>query len=478
MKKMTMLFFIAVFLLFAPVFHVPVFYATAIAAEQPTTGGGGGGSSTDVVSYFEPYIIYEVGSPKPETVAIGDINGDGRNDVAMTVGYSYGNADNFKIFVYLQDENGGLAEPVKMDSSCQSASRPTSIDIGDINNGGFNEIIVTCFRDNITVFSVDPYDFSPENYMHWSYSTAESYMTELADLYDNGVNEMIAAGHGTNTATIFAQELLGDVIHPPYEIFNPTVFSVDHNGREDLAVGDVDNNGLKDVVVMSGQGFGYNFGILHQQVDGWSDPVYYGEVNSGDDLSHGIAVGDINGDGKDDVMATRGGNKPYSFIDVYIQDDAGGLLPATTYPSYDLPYAVQVSQVDYNGRNDLIVLHQGWMAVGVYLQDENGELLSEELYTIPMAQNSNPKAMAVGDINGDGLDDVVVAADTGLAILYHSLRVPDISGCIEVDNGSVDSVMLWQQESKQVAKMDQNGCYEFYDTVSGKFAVILMGEIN
>ena len=52
---------------------------------------------------FKPYINYKTGS-YPEAVAIGDVNGDGKNDVVMTTSYNF---DPEKELVYQQIRGEG-----------------------------------------------------------------------------------------------------------------------------------------------------------------------------------------------------------------------------------------------------------------------------------------------------------------------------------------------------------------------------------
>jgi len=66
----------------------------------------------------------------------------------------------------------------------------------------------------------------------------------------------------------------------------------------------------------------------------------------------------------------------------------------------------------------VVVVHTGWLAVGVYRQLASARGLgAEERYSFPYI-NWGPDRIAVGDVNGDGRPDVV-GVDAKLAILYH-----------------------------------------------------------
>lgn len=117
-------------------------------------------------------------------------------------------------------------------------------------------------------------------------------------------------------------------------------------------------------------------------------------------------------------MVSYGGNSPYARIAVFPQNGAGTLDPAQSLASYDIPEPVQVHDVNGDGLDDVVVLHGGWYKLGVYLQNPDGTLAAEELYPVPYATHYNPHGLAIGDINGDGKPDVAIADyNNGLVLL-------------------------------------------------------------
>ncbi|MFN7147281.1 MAG: hypothetical protein ACK4YP_26170, partial [Myxococcota bacterium] len=76
-----------------------------------------------------------------------------------------------------------------------------------------------------------------------------------------------------------------------------------------------------------------------------------------------------------------------------------------------------VADVDTDGLDDVVVTHDGWGCVGVYLQTEHG-LGAEDLYTVPSVSAYDPYGIGVGDFDGDACRDVVLADyENGLVVL-------------------------------------------------------------
>jgi hypothetical protein len=86
--------------------------------------------------------------------------------------------------------------------------------------------------------------------------------------------------------------------------------------------------------------------------------------------------------------------------------------------SYDIPEPVAVADVDGDARADIVTAHGGWNALGVYRQNNRGQLLDEQLFTVPYASHYHPRSLAVGDVTGDGRADVLLADyNNGLVLL-------------------------------------------------------------
>ncbi len=123
-----------------------------------------------------------------------------------------------------------------------------------------------------------------------------------------------------------------------------------------------------------------------------------------------IAIGDVDGDLLNDLVITdpgpTGGMTPT--VNVLRQDPAnhGSFLAADSYPiaAQDLPQSILLVDLQGSGKLDIVI--GGLNTVTVLLHDpaNPGKFLPASMYTAPGANE-----IAVGDVNGDGKLDIIVA---------------------------------------------------------------------
>ncbi len=206
----------------------------------------------------------------------------------------------------------------------------------------------------------------------------------------------------------------GGGLAAPVPIFGP------HAGWNALKIADINGDGRKDIVVGSQQNLpAQRLGVLLQRADGSFEPPHYPPYAFGPFAPAGIGVLDVNGDGTKDIVATQAWNQPNARL-IVLFNQGGSYANSIEVPSYDIPEPVRIADVNMDGFEDVVVLHGGWNEAGVYTRAPGGGLDAELLFPIPYASHYGPQGLAIGDVNGDGRPDLVIADyNSGLVLLYN-----------------------------------------------------------
>jgi hypothetical protein len=380
---------------------VALLVGALVVGAAPVMTASAATAAADEPPLFGEHVAYATGL-RPEAVAVVDADDDGRQDVLVATAEV--GQDN-ELIVFLQQPDGTLTEHERLPIG---SGRAGSIAVGDLTGDGVDEVAVAVRGSGIQVFR----RYAPGGYDTWRIlPTPDDLRVRIGDVTGDGNNELVSLGWGTNTVTVHRQQ-------PGGGFGVPEVHAALHSGYDDLELGDVTGDGRTDVVVMSGQTYATpNLSVLRQRPDGSLAPAVAYTLPTANTLTNGIGVGDVTGDGRADVVASFGGNRPSSGIAVFAS--AGDQLATpTTMPSYDIPQPVVVADVDGDGRDDVVVLHGGWNRAGVYRQAADGSLAPEELFPIPYASHYAPHGLAVGDVTGNGHPDLVIAdGNHGLVVL-------------------------------------------------------------
>src|SRR4051812_19264266 len=114
----------------------------------------------------------------------------------------------------------------------------------------------------------------------------------------------------------------------------------------------------------------------------------------------GIALGDFNKDGKQDLVTA---NRIDASVSVLLGFGTGKFKKAVTYKTGSNPWAVVVADFNQDGKVDLATVNSGGSSVSVLFGNGDGSFGRPINTTVPRS----PRSIAVGDFNGDGLPDLV-----------------------------------------------------------------------
>jgi hypothetical protein len=343
-------------------------------------------------------MMLPTGSSSCSAVASGDLNHDGRTDVAVVTN-EYSNS---KLIVFLQDAAGNLSLSDTYTMGSQQSMTGSSIATGDINGDGRDDVIAAGGQGLCTF--LQSADGKLDAFI--SYPDANSSLrVAVGDFNSDGRKDVAALAWGTDQVSVFLQKRDGTLDSPMH-------YTALHDGYDDLKVGDVNSDGIDDIVVMSGQGWVPNFSVLTAlRTGGFATTASY--QYAAQELSGSVAIGDINGDGRNDIALSVWLN--HDTISAFLQNAQGWLDRGKDMGNISAN-AMQFGDMDGDGRPDLVGSSSG--RISIFAHGADGKLGNPVTYNVPYG-STNPHALALGDVNNDGALDVVFIDSSNLVVVLN-----------------------------------------------------------
>ncbi len=376
---------------------------------------------------FQAAVNYTSGGLSPSSVVVGDVNGDGKPD--LLVGNIYmgnGNYSRGSVGLLLGNGDGTFLGPVSFDSGGEYAY---GVAVGDINGDGKLDLFVanfcadsTCASGGVAVF-LGKGDGSFQPVVTYGSGGLDSYSVAVGDVNEDGKPDLLVANYYSADGNYYSNGTVGVLLGNGDGTFQAAVsYGSGGSGPVSLAVGDVNGDGKPDLLVAnqcSNRNNSNSCTGLLTVLLGSGDGKFQAAVSyaSGGASPSSIVLADINGDEKPDVLISNqcarldgdcAGN-----ISVLLGKGDGSFPAAINYGSGgQTPYSVAVADVNGDGKPDVVVANQCASSdctngtVGVLFGKGNstfGRVVSYE------SGGYQASWVAVADVSGDGRPDLLVA---------------------------------------------------------------------
>jgi len=355
------------------------------------------------------------------TVAVGDLNGDGRIDIVDSIYFTGDSApDPGWVSTRIQSATtlGHYDDPVQN----AAGLNPANLVVARLSATGNPGVVVANLQLAPAVAPANTVSvLFPDPSMAGAFKTPVSLPlgarnpsgVAVADLTGDGLPDVLVAADGANTVLLFAQQTPGGTFAAPVPLTVGGVPSA-------VAIGDVDGDGLADIVVATGAN---TVSVLIQNpgAPGTFKPFVDYPVGSN---PVAVSLADL-GDGHLSILTANYGtglNPTTKGLSILMQaESAGTFLAATTLDTGDAyTSGLAVGDLLGQGRQDIAVANQGLPgnpgSVSVFLH-----ATAPGAFQAPVGYMGvfGPGSVAIGDIDGDGKPDLVIG-DGGLFVRYQS----------------------------------------------------------
>lgn len=259
----------------------------------------------------------------------------------------------------------------------------------------------------------------------------------LEDLDNDGKPDLIVANRIDNTISIYRNTAVAGSLSATS--FAAPVHLVTGTSPVSIAVADVDGDGKRDIAVSEQNNFTVslfrNIATAGSITTGSFDAkvgFYQGST------PRGIALADIDGDGAPDLIVAQSQQNRFS---VRRNTASPGSITANSFgaPAYfSTSSATEIVTADLDGDGKLDIIARGESsnnALVFHNVASMGSITATSLTPALELQSDNaPNDVAIGDIDGDGRQDIVVSAGTDMRA-YRNVSAPGV-----LDNGSFPDV--------------------------------------
>jgi hypothetical protein len=349
---------------------------------------------------FAPTMNYIVGA-SPSSVAVADINGDGRLDLI------YANANN-NTLTALTNNGGGI---FGSNATYSVGNFPSSVVAADIKGNGKVALICANALDRtLTVLTNNGNGVFGSNATYIVASSPASPLSIVAvDVNGDGKLDLVCGNHA-----LFGSILI--LTNNGSGIFGSNA-TYGANGECTLIkAADVNGDGAPDIICLNPGSTPCTLFVLTNNGSGafGSNATY--AVDNFDTSS--FVVADVNGDSKRDIVYAN----PFANTLSVLTNNGSGVFGSNATYTVSSPGAVTAADINGDGMPDLICANVNSNTVTVLTNNGSGIFGLASTNTV----GGSPDSVITADVNNDGKLDLICAnqSSNSLSVLINTSTFP------------------------------------------------------
>jgi len=359
----------------------------------------------------------------------GDLNGDGFDDYIVGA-WTYGDFVTGRAYVFFGSANPDTIPDLVLNGFSDYSRFGTSVcGAGDINADGYDDIIIGAPEYNSSQGRVYIYfGGSIMDTIHDVQMTGAASLNRFGqavstagDMNGDGFSDVIVGIPGTSSNRGRINVYYGG---NPMDTIVDLIYSGtvpdEQFGHSVSDAGDVNNDGYSDVIFGAPGYAGYKGLAIVMLGNNNGIFAIFGD-NTGDQLGQSVSgAGDINGDGYSEVVigAPYAGNygKAYISYGSYFPDSSKDIEFTGEYFMFGNSVS-DAGDVNNDGYDDFIICEEQFLGGSGRAFIYFGGFQPDNIHDINLNYNSSGERFGIasssgGDINSDGLDDILVGAYT------------------------------------------------------------------
>jgi uncharacterized protein YjdB len=325
-----------------------------------------------------------------------------------------------KSFLPVYDNSAYVAGTINFANAVEfiAGIHPFSLAIGDLDGDGKSDVAVlnvtsntvSVFRNTSTSGAIGTSSFA--NKVDFA-TGVQPFGIAIGDIDGDGKLDMVVANDVSNTISLFRNTATAGTID--YNSFAAKVDFATGINPVSVAIADIDRDGKPDIAVAN---YYSNTISLFRNTSATGGIAVHSlaakvDIATGN-RPYSLALADIDGDGKVDIAAA---NSVDNTISLFRNSATSGSITAASFESRvdfiagTQPYCIAIADIDGDGKADIAVTNAISRTVSVFRNTAtSGSLTSASLAAkVDLAAGVLPYSIAIGDINGDGKPDLVVS---------------------------------------------------------------------